>query len=162
HRIQLLKPAVLADRIEGRLQEIGVADAGDLNGILEGEKDALAGALFGVEVEQVLAVIEHLALRDLVGITAGEDLSERALSRAIRTHDGMHLTGVRREIDAAEDLLAVDAGVEVVDFEHVDCFLLGSYQSVWQLQPAQESQSSNAGSGEPKCTGSGRGWPLAW
>jgi len=37
---------MLADRVGGRLQEVDVADAGDLDGVLEGEEDALARALF--------------------------------------------------------------------------------------------------------------------
>ena len=47
--------AVAADRVERRAQEVGVAHAGDLDRVLEGEEEALAGALFGVELEQILA-----------------------------------------------------------------------------------------------------------
>ena len=110
--------AVLADGVDGGAQEVGVGDAGDLDGILEGEEDAFAGALLGVHVEQVLALEEDLALGDLVGVAAGEDAGERALAGAVGPHDGVDLAGVDLEVDAAEDFLVVDAGVEVVDGEH--------------------------------------------
>ena len=55
--------AVLADGVDRRLQEVDVADAGDLDRVLEGQEDALAGPLLGVHVQQVLALVEDLALR---------------------------------------------------------------------------------------------------
>ena len=57
HGVQFRLPAMLADGIERRLQEIVAADAGDLDRILEGEEDAFARPLFGVQFQQVLALI---------------------------------------------------------------------------------------------------------
>ena len=107
--VEFLQAAVLADGVEGRSQEVGVADAGDLDRILEGQEDALARPLFGVHVEQVLALEEHLALGDLVSVAAGEHAGQRALAGAVRPHDGMDLAGVDLEVDAAQDFLVVDA-----------------------------------------------------
>ena len=118
HGVELRLAAVLADGVDGGAEEVGVADAGDLDRILEGEEDALAGALLGVHLEQVLAVEEDLALGHLVGVAAGEDAGQRALAGAVGPHDGVDLAGVHRQVDAAEDFLVVDAGVQVVDFEH--------------------------------------------
>ena len=81
--VELFLAAVLADGVEGGAEEVGVADAGDLDGVLEGEEDALAGALLGVHVEQVLALEEDLALGDLVGVAAGEDAGQGALAGAV-------------------------------------------------------------------------------
>src|SRR5438034_5104604 len=47
----------------------------------------------------------------------GEDLGERALARAIRAHDRVHLAGVDGEVDAREDLPSLDRGVEVLDLQ---------------------------------------------
>src|SRR6185369_211687 len=44
--VQLRLSAMLADRVGGRLQEIDVADAGDLDRILEGQEHAFARPLF--------------------------------------------------------------------------------------------------------------------
>ena len=52
------RPLVLADGVERGLQEVDVADAGDFDGVLEGQEDAFAGALFGSQVEQVFTVVE--------------------------------------------------------------------------------------------------------
>ncbi len=49
-------PRCLRIGVERRLEEVGVGDAGDLDRVLEGEEDALAGALLGRHREQVLAV----------------------------------------------------------------------------------------------------------
>ena len=81
--VELRQAAVLADGVDGRPEEVGVADAGDLDGILEGEEDALAGPLLGVQFQQILALEEDLALGDLVGVAAGEDAGERALAGAV-------------------------------------------------------------------------------
>ena len=54
---------------------------------------------------------------------AGQHLRQRALAGAVRTHDGVHLAGVDREIDALEDLLVAGARVKVSDFQHRRCSL---------------------------------------
>ena len=53
-----------------------------------------------------------------IGVAAGEDAGQRALAGAVGPHDGMDLAGVDLEVDAAEDFLVVDAGVEVEDGKH--------------------------------------------
>ena len=112
-----------ADLVEGGAQEELVADAGQLNGVLEGEEDAFAGPFEGLHLEQVLGPelgrVDDLAARDFVVGVAGDDLGEGALAGAVGPHDGMYLAGLHLEVDAAEDLLAVDAGVEVLDVEQV-------------------------------------------
>ena len=110
--------AVLADGVDGGAEEVGVADAGDLDGVLEGEEDALAGALLWVHLQQVLALEQHLALGHFVGVAPGQDAGQGALAGAVLAHDGVDLAGVDGQVDAAEDFLVVDAGVQVFDFEH--------------------------------------------
>ena len=50
---------------------------------------------------------------------AGEHLGERALARAVRSHDGVDLARLHREVDALEDFLVADARVQVLDFQQV-------------------------------------------
>ena len=52
--VELRQAAVLAHGVERRLEEVGVADAGDLDRVLEGQEDALAGALLGVSSSRSL------------------------------------------------------------------------------------------------------------
>ena len=66
HGVELVEAPVLADGVERGLQEVGVVHAGDLDRILERQEQALAGALLGVHVEQVVALVEHRALGDFV------------------------------------------------------------------------------------------------
>ena len=113
--VELLLAAVLADGVEGGPEEVGVADAGDLDGILEGEEEPSRARSSGSMLQQVLALEEDLALGDLVGVAAGEDAGQGALAGAVGPHDGMDLAGVDLEVDAAEDFLVVDAGVQVDD-----------------------------------------------
>ena len=77
-----------------------------------------ASPFFGLELEEVLTLVDHLAVGDLVGLVTREHLSERALSRAVWTHDRVNFTGLDLEIDALEDRRAFDGCVEVLDFEH--------------------------------------------
>ena len=90
---------------------------GNLDRILEGQEDAFAGALLGVHVEQVLAAVDDFAAGDLVAVAPGEDAGQRALAGAVRPHDGVDFAGVDGEVDAFEDLPALDAGGEVSDGE---------------------------------------------
>src|SRR6266581_4425384 len=75
-------------------------------------------AVRGREREQVLALVEDLALGHLERLVPGEDLREGALARPVGAHDGVHLARPDLEIDAAEDLLAADVGVQVLHAQH--------------------------------------------
>src|SRR5881396_1816421 len=67
--------------------------------------------------EQIVALIQHPAGGDGVGRMTRENLGERALARAVRSHDRVHLAGVDGEVDAREDLPSLDRGVEVLDLQ---------------------------------------------
>src|SRR5436309_15896259 len=110
-RAELLFTTVLADRIHRGAQEVGVGDAADGHRILEREEHTLAGPDLRRHGEQIIALVQHLAGGDSVGRMTGEDLGERALARAIRAHDRVHLAGVDGEVDAREDLPSLDRGV---------------------------------------------------
>src|ERR1700732_4499125 len=49
---------------------------------------------------------------------AGEHVGKRALARAVRAHDGVHLAGADLECQSLEDLVAADGDVQVVDAQH--------------------------------------------
>ena len=77
----------------------------DLDRVLEREKYPFACPLFGLQREQVLALVQHAACGDGERRVAGKDLRERALARAVRSHDRVHLAGLDGEIDAAKNFL---------------------------------------------------------
>src|SRR4029078_12899641 len=122
--------AVLADGVQRRLEEVAVADAGDLDRVLEGEEDAFAGALLGIEVEQILAVELDGAAGDLVAALAGEDVGERALAGAVRPHDRVHFARTDGEVDALENGLVFDAGLEGGDLAHDDARLTETNRAI--------------------------------
>ena len=115
HGVELVEPLLLALGVERRLEEVGVVHAGNLHRVLERHEHAVAGALIGIHVEQVLALVENLPFGDLVAGMAGDGARQRALARAVRPHDGVHLAGLHREVDAAEDFLVFDANLEILD-----------------------------------------------
>src|SRR5207247_9707319 len=67
--------------------------------------------------EEIAPFVEHSTGGDRVRRVSREYLGERALPRAVRPHDRVHLAGAYREIDAAQNLPALDRSVEVPDFE---------------------------------------------
>jgi hypothetical protein len=95
--------AVLALGVVGLLQQVDVLHPGDLHRVLEAQQQAFAGALLGLQCEQILAHVFHGAAGHLVAVAAAEDLAERALARAVRTHDGVDLARLHLEVDALED-----------------------------------------------------------
>jgi len=111
HGVELLLAAMVADGVERGPEEVGVADARDLDRVLEGEEEALAGAGLGVELEQVLVCVADLAAGDLVLLASGEDAGQGALAGAVGSHDGVDLAGFAFEVDALEDLCAFDGYV---------------------------------------------------
>jgi len=119
HGVQLGLAARFALGVERRTQEVGVVDAGNFHGVLEGEEHAGGGALFRFQVEQRLAFEFHRACGDLVALAAGQDVAQRGLAGAVGSHDGVHLAWLHVQREAFQDVLAGDTGVEVVDLEHV-------------------------------------------
>src|SRR5262245_21132638 len=123
-RRELGLAALLALRVERGAQERHGGDAGNLERILEGEEQALGGALVGRQAQDILAVEQHLALGDDVVVFAGEHVGERRLARAVRAHDGMHRALLDHELEAVEDLPAFDLDMQVLHFQQGHrCFL---------------------------------------
>ena len=112
HRVELVEPALAAQRVERGAHEVEVPDAGDLHGVLEGQEDPGGGAVLGQHRQQVLPLEEDLA-GDVVGLVAGEHVREGALAGPVRPHERVHLARLELEAEAAEDLVVADLGVEV-------------------------------------------------
>ena len=85
--------------------------------VLEGEEHAEARALVGLELEQVDALEADGSRGHLVGGMAHQDVRQGGLAGAVRAHDGVDLATRELEVDALEDLLAVDRGVEPLNLE---------------------------------------------
>ena len=105
-------------------EELAVADAGQLDGVLEGEEDAARAPLIVRSHRQdVFAFEEHVAPGDGVAGPAGDDVGECALAGAVRAHDGVHLADVYGEVEALQDLLVSTEDVQVAYFEQgAGCF----------------------------------------
>jgi hypothetical protein len=123
-RRQLLLPAGFPHRVHGTAQEGHGGDAGDLHRVLERQEHAGDGALGRVHLQQVHAIPGDGAFGDFVVLVAGEHVSERRLAGAVRPHDGVHLAPGQREVEAFQDLAAVDIGVKVLNLKHYDFFLI--------------------------------------
>ena len=82
--------------------------------VLEAEEDAGFGAHVGGPVGDVVAVEEEATVGHFVFGGGQHARGESALAAAVGTHDRVHLAGVHREVQAAEDL-GRDGGVEIVD-----------------------------------------------
>ena len=109
---------MLADFIQRRLQKIGAVHPRDLDRILEREEQPLPCPVFRVQLQQVLAVIDHPARRHLVAVPARQDRRQRALAAAVRAHDGVDFAGIDPQVDAFENLFALHPGGEVLNFQY--------------------------------------------
>ena len=104
--------------VEGGGEEVDEAHAGQLDGVLQREEQAAGGALVRRQAEQLLAVDGDRARGDLVVAAAHEHVRQRRLARAVRPHERVHLARLHLEVDAAQDLVALDRRVEVDDPQH--------------------------------------------
>src|SRR5690606_25585274 len=107
--------------------------------ILESEEDAGGCALGRVHFEDRLAVIEDVALSDLVVFLAGENVGQGRLAGAVRPHDRGDFACLDGQIESADDLGAVfgDAGMQVLDFKH-SLFFLKIYVRDQPTEPSSE------------------------
>ena len=113
-----VRPA-LAVRVDGHAQEVRDGDAGNRVRVLEAEEETGARPLVRLQLEQVLAHEQDLALGGLVAGVAHQHVRERGLAGAVRPHDRVDLPARHLEVDAAQDLLVGvrDLGVQVPDDE---------------------------------------------
>ncbi len=90
-RVELVLAALRLHGVVGETQELAVGDAGNLDRVLKTEEYAGTRTLLGLQLEQVLALVEDRAAGHHVGGMPGERLGERALARAVRPHDARAL-----------------------------------------------------------------------
>ena len=109
---------MLAFGVHSRLEELPGPDAGQFEGVLEGQKHAFSGAFLRLHCQQVLTLIDHFAGGNLVVRLAGEDVGQRALSRAVGSHDCVDFAGTDLEVDAVQDVCVGHLDVETADLEH--------------------------------------------
>ena len=110
---QRLLAAELALFVHGQLHEIGHRDARDLDRVLEAEEQAQARPVFDRHVQQILPQERRRTFGDGELFIAREHRRERRLARTVGAHDGMHLAGSDLEVDAPQDLLAVDGRMQI-------------------------------------------------
>jgi hypothetical protein len=85
---------------------------------LESEEHPELGPLVRLQLEDVLTLEGYGAFGHLVSRMSHEHVGERALPRAVRAHDRVYLTLANLEIQALDDLLAVDLYMKIFYLEH--------------------------------------------
>ena len=86
--------------------------------VLKCKEEALLRPLVGLDVDDVLAVEEDLAVGDLIGGVAHDRVGERRLTRPVGAHDRVDLVRVHGEIDALDDLGPVlERDVQVLELQ---------------------------------------------
>src|SRR6266550_2927207 len=95
--------------VVSKSQKLRIGNAGNLDWILKCHEDAFTSTLIGSHLEQIFAFVDDLALRHFVSRMSGENFGQRRFTRAVGTHDGVNLTLLHSQIDALEDLVAINA-----------------------------------------------------
>ena len=94
---------------------------GNLDGVLEGEKEAGGGPFLGLHRENVLAFQRRTAVGDHVAAAPRKDVGEGRLARPVRPHHGVdRAPRVDGEVDALEDFLVLflEFHFQVSDLKH--------------------------------------------
>ena len=103
----------LAASVEDHPQVLADRDAGDRHRVLEGHEEAGAGALVGVGLGQVLALEDDRALGHLERGVAHDRVRQGRLARPVRPHQRVYPSLLDVEVEAAQDLLALGAHMQV-------------------------------------------------
>ncbi len=111
----------LASRIQRGPEKVGDRHSGNLGGVLKRQEDPGPRPLVGLQLQDVIALEEDFARGDLVSRVPRDHLRERALSRAVGTHQYVDLARLYGERQAAQDvdLLAGYASVQVTDVKQM-------------------------------------------
>jgi hypothetical protein len=78
---------------------------GDGHRVLEREEHAQPGPLVGGQLQQIVALPQHLAGLDHVGRVAHQGVGQRRLAGAVGAHDGVDLALADGQVDPLEDLV---------------------------------------------------------
>ena len=98
-------------------EEVLQRHAGDLGRVLHGQEQPGLGPLPRGHGQDVLAVHGHRAARDLVARATHDHVGQGGLARPVGAHDGVDLAALHGQVEAAQDRLAVDAGLEARDHQ---------------------------------------------
>jgi hypothetical protein len=104
--------------------------------ILQREEQTRVRALPRLHREDVGAVERHRSSEDLVARPPHQHVRQRRLARSVRAHDDVDLAAAHDQIDAPQDLAAVDAGAQAVDDQ------LGSHGARTTTRPSTTTTSN--------------------
>ena len=109
--------ALASQGVQRRAEEVHVADAGDLDRVLEGEKEPRRRPLLGGHAEQV-DTVERDRAGHVVPFPPGQDVGQRALARPVGAHHGVDLPGADGEVEPAQDARSAHRGGQALDAQH--------------------------------------------
>ncbi len=96
-------------------QEVGHRDAGDGRRVLEARKIPALARSSGSSRQDVLAVERDRAFGDLIIRVSHQGVAQGALPRAVGAHQGMDFSLAERQVHPAQDFLALDRHVQILD-----------------------------------------------
>jgi len=109
-------PAGIAAHVgNGGTQEVGDTDAGNGDGVLEGEEDSRPGAFIGFHIEDAFAVYKYIALRDFVMGMACNHVGKCRFPRTVRSHHCMDFASVQGDVHTFEYFCITDRDVQVLN-----------------------------------------------
>ena len=94
-------------------QEVGHFHARNRDRILKGQKQAEPGPLVRIEGQQIGAVDFDFAAGDLVFRVPRQSVRERALARAVGSHQGVDFARADLQIDPVENWQILDRDVQI-------------------------------------------------
>ena len=89
-------------------QKLRIRNTRHFDRILKRHEHAFARTLVRRHLEQVAALVKNLARGHFILRMSGEHLRQRRLAGTIRSHDGVNLALVNRQVDALEYFSAID------------------------------------------------------
>ena len=128
--LDLVLAARLAVGVDDHPQVLADRDAGDRDRVLEGHEEAGLRAHVGVGLGDVLALEGDRALGHLERGVAHDRVGQGRLARAVRPHQRVDLALLDVEVEAAEDLLVLDAHVQVA---YLQLSQFHSVSGVWKV-----------------------------
>ena len=109
--VQRLQSLCLSLGIQRRTHKVRHRHTRNLHGLLERQKYTCMRTLLGSHRQKVLPVEHNRALGHFVSRMSHNDIRQRALSRPVLSHQGMHLSVLDGQVYSLQNLLTIDTGM---------------------------------------------------
>ena len=107
--------------VDGCAHEVGHRNTWNFDGSLERHEDTFVTTFLGFKIEKVFTIEDDFTFRYVKLRISHNHIRECGLTRAVRSHEHVHLTVIDGEVNAAKDFFTFYRSMKIAYFKHNFC-----------------------------------------